>query len=234
GLVEVPMGITLREIIDDIGGGIRGGKRFKAVQTGGPSGGCISEHMLNLPVDFDQLTKAGSMMGSGGMIVMDEKTCMVDVAKYFLEFLLDESCGKCVPCRLGIDRMLEIVTDISEGRGRPEQISLLKELADTVAQTSLCALGKTAPNPVLSTLHYFAEEYEAHINDKHCPAGVCQALIKYEIDQEQCNGCGACLRACPHGAITGEKKQAHAIDLQSCQKCGICIGECKFNAIRII
>jgi NADH-quinone oxidoreductase subunit F len=171
------------------------------------------------------------MVGSGGIVVMDEKTCMVDMAKYFLAFLLDESCGKCVPCRLGIDRMLEIVTDISEGRGRPEQIDLLKELADTVASASLCGLGKSAPNPVLSTLRYFTEEYEAHVNEKRCPAGVCQALIKYEIDTEKCNGCGACWHACPHGAIEGKKKEAHVIDPVVCQKCGICLSVCKFDSI---
>ncbi|MGA1871014.1 MAG: NADH-ubiquinone oxidoreductase-F iron-sulfur binding region domain-containing protein [bacterium] len=234
GLVEVAMGTSLKTIVFDIGGGATNGKGIKAVQTGGPSGGCLPLHKFDLPVDFDVLSKEGSMVGSGGIVVMDEKTCMVDVAKYFLTFLQDESCGKCAPCRLGIDRMLEIVTDISEGRGRPEQIDLLVELGDTVAQASLCGLGKTAPNPVLSTLLYFPEEYDAHINDKKCPAGVCQALIKYEVYAEECNGCGACLRACPHGAIKGEKKQAHSIDSQLCQKCGICISECKFNAIRII
>ena len=173
------------------------------------------------------------MIGSGGIVVMDEKTCMVDVAKYFLEFLLDESCGKCVPCRLGIDRMLEIVTDVTEGRGRPEQIELLKELAETVAHTSLCGLGKTAPNPVLSTLRYFPEEYEAHINEKRCPAGVCHALIKYVIDDDKCKGCGICLDACPHGAIKGEKKEIHTINQGTCQKCGICISECKLDAISV-
>ncbi|UCG63578.1 MAG: 4Fe-4S binding protein [Deltaproteobacteria bacterium] len=231
GLVEVAMGTSLRSIVFDIGGGAINGRAVKAIQTGGPSGGCLPLDKLDLPVDFDALNEAGSMVGSGGIVVMDEKTCMVDVAKYFLAFLLDESCGKCVPCRLGIDRMLEIVTDITEGRGRPEQIDLLKELADTVASASLCGLGKTAPNPVLSTLRYFPEEYEAHINEKRCPAGVCQALIKYEIDTEQCNGCGACQHDCPHDAIEGKKKEAHVIDQLVCQKCGICLSVCKFDSI---
>lgn len=234
GLVEVAMGTSLRNIVFDIGGGATDGVGIKAVQTGGPSGGCLPIDKFDLPVDFEALYEAGSMIGSGGIVVMDEKTCMVDVAKYFLTFLQDESCGKCVPCRLGIDRMLEIITDITEGRGRPEQIELLKELAETVAHTSLCGLGKTAPNPVLSTLRYFPEEYEAHINEKRCPAGVCQALIKYEIDDEKCKGCGICLDACPHDAIKGEKKEAHTIDQDTCQKCGICIEECKLDAISVI
>jgi NADH-quinone oxidoreductase subunit F len=233
GLVEVAMGTSLHKIVFDIGGGANDGVGIKAVQTGGPSGGCLPTEKFNLPVDFDALYEAGSMVGSGGIVVMDEKTCMVDVAKYFLEFLMDESCGKCVPCRLGISRMLEIVTDITEGRGRPEQIDLLKELAETVAHTSLCGLGKTAPNPVLSTLRYFFSEYEAHINEKCCPAGVCQSLITYEIDDEKCKGCGACLKACPQGVIKGEKKEAHTIDQDTCQKCGICIDECKFDAINV-
>ena len=233
GLVEVAMGTSLRTIVFDIGGGAINGRAVKAVQTGGPSGGCLPLNQFDLPVDFDALYKAGSMVGSGGIVVMDEKTCMVDVAKYFLAFLLDESCGKCVPCRLGIDRMLEIVTDITEGRGRPEHIDLLNELADTVSSASLCGLGKTAPNPVLSTLRYFPEEYEAHIHEKRCPAGVCQALIKYEIDSEKCNGCGACLRACPHDAIKGEKKEVHSIDQIVCQKCGICLSVCKFDSILV-
>jgi NADH:ubiquinone oxidoreductase subunit F (NADH-binding)/(2Fe-2S) ferredoxin/NAD-dependent dihydropyrimidine dehydrogenase PreA subunit len=233
GLVEVAMGTSLRSIVFDIGGGASNGRAVKAVQTGGPSGGCLPLDKLDLPVDFDALYEAGSMVGSGGIVVMDEKTCMVDVAKYFLAFLLDESCGKCVPCRLGIDRMVEIVTDITEGRGRPEHIDLLKELANTVASASLCGLGKTAPNPVLSTLRYFPEEYEAHIKEKRCPAGVCQALIKYEIDTETCNGCGACRRACPHDAIEGKKNEVHVIDQLQCQKCGICLSVCKFDSIRI-
>jgi NADH:ubiquinone oxidoreductase subunit F (NADH-binding)/(2Fe-2S) ferredoxin/NAD-dependent dihydropyrimidine dehydrogenase PreA subunit len=231
GLVEVAMGTPLRTIVFDIGGGASDGVQVKAVQTGGPSGGCLPVDLFDLPVDFDTLAEAGSMVGSGGMVVMDERTCMVDVAKYFLRFLQDESCGKCIPCRLGIARMLEIVTDISEGRGRPEQLDLLEELAETVAEASLCALGKTAPNPVLSTLRYFREEYEAHIHEKRCPAGVCRALVRYEIDREKCTGCGACLRACPHDAISGAKTEPHIIDPAACVKCGICRDTCKFEAV---
>jgi len=231
GLVEVPMGTSLRTIIEEIGGGVRNGVGLKAVQTGGPSGGCLPVDKFDLPVDFETLAEAGSMVGSGGMVVMDQRTCMVDVAKYFLRFLQDESCGKCVPCRLGVDRMLEIVTDISEGRGRIDQIPLLEELGETVAATSLCGLGKTAPNPVLSTLKYFRDEYEAHIRAHKCPAGVCRALISYSIDPEKCTGCGVCLKACPHGAIRGEKKAPHVIDPASCQKCGICRSECKFDSV---
>lgn len=233
GLVEVAMGTSLRKIIFDIGGGGVNGKAIKAVQTGGPSGGCLPLDKLDLPVDFDVLYDAGSMVGSGGMVVMDEESCMVDVAKYFLTFLQDESCGKCVPCRLGVDRMLEIITDITEGRGVASQIALLDELADTVSQTSLCGLGKTAANPVISTLRYFREEYEAHINQKKCPAGVCKALITYSIDPDKCNGCGACQRACPHEAVLGIKKTAHVIDPHLCQKCGICRSECKLDAILV-
>ena len=233
GLVEVAMGTTIRHIVYDIGGGATNGKAIKAVQTGGPSGGCLSVDKFDLPVDFDVLYEAGSMVGSGGMVVMDESSCMVDVAKYFLTFLQDESCGKCVPCRLGIDRMLEIVTDITEGRGTLEQLELLEDLADTVTQTALCGLGKTAANPVLSTLRYFREEYEAHIIDNKCPAGVCKALIEYYIDPEKCTGCGTCKQACIHNAITGEKKEVHVINTDLCQKCGICRSECKFEAIQV-
>ncbi|MGD0780109.1 MAG: NADH-ubiquinone oxidoreductase-F iron-sulfur binding region domain-containing protein [Dehalococcoidales bacterium] len=234
GLVEVPMGMPIHKVVYDIGGGAADGKAIKAVQIGGPSGGCLSAEKFDLPVDFDVLAEAGSMVGSGGMVVMDENSCMVDVTKYFITFLQDESCGKCVPCRLGIDRMLEIITDITEGRGRPEQIPLLEELAETVSQTALCGLGKTAPNPVLTTLRYFRQEYEAHIDRRICPAGVCKALITYSIDSEKCTGCGACLRACSRKAITGVKKEPHVIDAGLCQKCGVCTSECKFDAIRVV
>ena len=233
GLVEVPFGTTLRTLVYDIGGGAVDGRAIKAVQTGGPSGGCLPVDKFDLPVDFDTLTKAGSMVGSGGMVVMDERTCMVDVARYFLAFLQDESCGKCVPCRIGIDRMLEMVTDIVEGRGTREQLALLEELAETVAETSLCALGKTAPNPVLSTLKYFRSEYEQHIDNKKCSAGVCRALIQYNVDSQVCTGCGVCLKACPTEAITGEKKQPHSINQDICSKCGICEDVCKFEAVGV-
>ncbi len=233
GLVEVAMGTPIRTVVFDIGGGARNGVPIKAVQIGGPSGGCLPVSTFDLPVDFDVLREAGSMVGSGSMVVMDEESCMVDVAKYFLEFLQDESCGKCMPCRLGIDRMLEIITDTTQGRGTLKQLDLLEELAETVAQTALCGLGKTAPNPVLTTLRYFRPEYEAHIKDKRCPAGVCKALITYSIDPQACNGCGACMRLCVHGAISGRKKQPHVIDPQLCQKCGICRSECKVEAIRV-
>ena len=233
GLVEVAMGTTIREVVFDIGGGAVNGNLIKAVQIGGPSGGCLPVDKFDLAVDFDALSEAGSMVGSGGMVVMDDETCMVDVAKYFLTFLQDESCGKCLPCRLGIDRMLEIITDITEGRGKPEQFDLLEELAATVSQTALCGLGKTAPNPVLTTLRYFRPEYEAHIDEKKCPAGVCKALITYSIDPDKCTGCGVCISGCVHGAITGEKKQVHVIDAELCQKCGICRSECKFDAIQV-
>jgi NADH-quinone oxidoreductase subunit F len=233
GLIEVPMGISLRKIVYDIGGGAANGKKIKAVQTGGPSGGCLPERMFDLPVDFEALDEAGSMVGSGGMVVMDESTCMVDVAKYFLKFLIDESCGKCVPCRVGLSRMQEIITDISEGRGTQDKLELLKDLAETVSVASLCALGKTAPNPVLSTIKYFESEYKAHIKEHRCPAGVCRELIHYTIAEKKCTACGACLRACPHGAITGAKKVAHKIDDEKCAKCGICLETCKFDAISV-
>jgi NADH:ubiquinone oxidoreductase subunit F (NADH-binding)/(2Fe-2S) ferredoxin len=233
GLVEVEMGTTINSVVFDIGGGGSNGNSIKAVQTGGPSGGCLPASKFNLPVDFDELAKAGSMVGSGGMVVMGQETCMVDVAKYFLAFLQDESCGKCVPCRMGIDRMLEIITDITEGNGTLEQIGLLEELGSTVSQTALCGLGKTAANPVLSTLRYFRDEYETHINEKKCSAGVCQALITYSVDPEICTCCGICKRGCPHGAIVGKKKQVHAINLDLCRKCGICKSECDFDAIQV-
>ncbi|MFO7810326.1 MAG: NADH-ubiquinone oxidoreductase-F iron-sulfur binding region domain-containing protein [Candidatus Delongbacteria bacterium] len=232
GLVEVPMGITLKEIIYDIGGGIPDGKKFKAVQTGGPSGGCIPAEMLDLPVDFDSLTKAGSMMGSGGMIVMDEKTCMVDVAKYFIAFLKDESCGKCTPCREGLTALLEILTRISSGEGREGDIELMEEISATMAESSLCALGQTAGNPVLSTIKYFRDEYEKHIRDKKCPAGVCKPLIKYSVN-DNCTGCTICAKNCPVNAISGELKKQHLIDQDKCIKCGVCYEVCKFNAITV-
>jgi len=231
GLVEVPMGVKLREIIFDIGGGIPGGRPFKAVQTGGPSGGCIPESMLDLTVDFDALSKAGSMMGSGGMIVMDDRTCMVDLARYFLGFLREESCGKCVPCREGIARSLEVLTRICNGLGQEDDIALLQELGETLQGFSLCALGKSAANPVLSTIKYFREEYEAHIREHRCAAGVCKPLIEYWIDPSACTGCTACARPCPEHAISGEKKAPHAIDPQLCIKCGACYEICRFNAI---
>ncbi len=231
GLVEVPMGITLKQIVFDIGGGPQNGKKIKAVQTGGPSGGCIPASLFDLPVDFDSLAKAGSMMGSGGMIVMDEGTCMVDVAKYFIHFLEGESCGKCLSCREGLKRMGQILDGITEGNGNGETLPLLEELAGVVADTSLCGLGKTAPNPVLSALRYFRSEFEDHITKQKCPAGVCNALIRYSISGEDCTGCGACKKICPVGAIEGEKKQTHTIFSGLCSKCGSCKDVCKANAV---
>jgi NADH-quinone oxidoreductase subunit F len=231
GLVEVPMGTTLRSIIFDIGGGIPKKKQFKAVQTGGPSGGCIPEQFLDLPVDFDELAKVGSIMGSGGMIVMDEDTCMVDVARYFVDFLKDESCGQCNPCREGLKQMLAILTDICEGRGKEGDIELLEELGIMMQKFSLCGLGTSAPNPVLTNVLYFRKEYEAHIKDKKCPAGVCKPLFHYEIDPEACTGCQVCFRKCPQDAISGEKKKPHQLHQDKCIKCGICYDGCKFNAI---
>jgi len=231
GLVEVPMGITLRDIIYKIGGGILKDRDFKAVQTGGPSGGCIPKSLIDMPVDFDELTKAGSMMGSGGMIVMDDTDCMVDVAKYFTKFLEEESCGKCTPCREGMRRMKEVLIDITEGRGTEGSIALLEELAEAIALGSLCALGSTAANPVLSTLRYFRDEYEAHIQEKRCPAGVCKELILYSILEDLCTGCHRCFRECPQQAVSGEAKKPHRIDSAKCIKCGICYDVCKFDAV---
>jgi len=231
GLVEVPMGTTLAQIVHKIGGGVPKGKKLKAIQIGGPSGGCLPRDLIGMPIDFDVLQQLGSMMGSGGMVVMDEDTCMVDVARYFLKFLLEESCGKCVTCRDGIERLLEIVTRITEGNGCEEDLPLIEELANVVKDASMCGLGQTAPNPVLSTMRYFKDEYLTHIRDKRCPAGVCRELIIYSILEDKCNGCGACRKLCPKQAISGEMKELHTIDLEKCIKCGICYETCKFDAI---
>ncbi len=238
GLVEVPMGTTLREVIEEIGGGIPNGKKFKAAQTGGPSGGCIPAHLIDTPIDYDNLIAIGSMMGSGGLIVMDEDNCMVDIAKFFLEFTVDESCGKCTPCRIGTRRLLEILDKIISGKGEMEDLDRLEELANYIKSASLCGLGQTAPNPVLSTLRYFRDEYVAHIVDKKCPAGVCKKLLQYKIVADKCFGCGMCARQCPADAISktdyvapGKKLAAYAIDPKKCVKCGACMGACKFKAI---
>lgn len=232
GLIEVPLGITLREIIFEIGGGIEGNRRLKAVQTGGPSGGCIPASMIDIPVDYESLARVGSIMGSGGMIVMDETDCMVNVAKYFLQFTQSESCGKCVPCRIGTKRLLEILERITSGRGKPEDIEKAKKLSLNIKATSLCGLGQTAPNPVLSTLEYFIDEYEAHIFEKRCPAGACKDLLNYTILEELCKGCGMCLKVCPSGAIIGERKKPHKIISDVCIKCGACFDVCKFKAVK--
>ena len=231
GLVEVPMGTTLREIVEEIGGGIPGGKKFKAAQTGGPSGGCIPAECIDTPLDYDSLLAIGSMMGSGGMIILDEDTCMVDIAKFYLEFTADESCGKCTPCRIGTKRLLQLLTKITEGKGEPEDLDKIEELAAHMKQSSLCALGQSAPNPVLSTLRYFRKEYEEHILEKRCAAGVCKALMTYYVIPEKCKGCTLCARNCPVKAISGSVKQPHVIDTSKCVKCGLCMANCKFGAI---
>lgn len=231
GLVEVPMGTTLREIVFDIGGGIPNGRKFKAAQTGGPSGGCIPEENLDTPIDYESLSKIGSMMGSGGLIVMDDSKCMVNLAKFYLGFTVDESCGQCTPCRIGTKRMLEILERITEGKGEEGDIEKLEVLAETIKKTSICGLGQTAPNPVLSTLHYFRNEYEEHIKNKNCPAGECKALKKFQINQEKCKRCGLCARNCPVQAISGNREEGYQIDTNKCIKCGLCASKCNFKAI---
>jgi NADP-reducing hydrogenase subunit HndC len=231
GLVEIPMGTTLREVVEDIGGGCPDGKKFKAAQTGGPSGGCIPASLIDTPLDYESMAAIGSIIGSGGLIVMDEDNCIVDIAKFFLQFTMDESCGKCSPCRIGTKRMYEILDKITQGKGTLEDLDILEELALHVKENSLCGLGQTAPNPVLSTLRYFRDEYEAHVVDKKCPAGVCKGLVEYKILSDKCIGCTACARVCPVDAISGKVKEVHSIDPSLCIKCGSCIAACKFGAI---
>ncbi len=233
GLVEVPMGITIKDVIYKLGGGITDDKKFKAVQLGGPSGGCIPEHLSHTPVDYDSVNATGAIMGSGGMVVMDESTCVVDIAKFFLDFTQKESCGKCTFCRIGTKRMLETLTRITEGEGQEGDIEMLEELADTIKDSSLCGLGQTAPNPVLTTIKYFRDEYEAHIRDKKCPAASCKQLLTYTVIDEKCTGCMACLKGCPTDAIEGEKKQVHRILQDKCIQCGVCFTRCKFDAIHV-
>jgi NADH:ubiquinone oxidoreductase subunit F (NADH-binding) len=232
GLIEVPMGIPLRKIIYDIGGGIKKGRKFKAVQLGGPSGGCIPEHLLDTPVTYEDIVQTGAIVGSGGMVVMDDLNCMVSVAKFFLEFTTDESCGKCTPCRVGTKVMLDILTGITEGRGKPEEVPLLQDLGKDIITTSLCGLGQTAPNPVITTIRYFGDEYESHIKDGWCKAGVCRDLVTFYIEPESCKGCGACMRVCPAGAIAGEKKKPHVINQELCIKCRSCFEACKFASVK--
>lgn len=231
GLVEVPMGTTLREIVEEIGGGIPNGKKFKAAQTGGPSGGCIPAKYLDIEMDYDNLLEIGSMMGSGGLIVMDESTCMVDIAKFFLEFTVDESCGKCTPCRVGTKRLLEMLTDITEGKADMQELEKMENLCHYIKENSLCGLGQTAPNPVLSTLQYFRDEYVEHIKEHKCRAGVCKAMLRYTILEDKCKGCSACSRICPVGAISGTVKNPFKIDWDKCIRCGACLNTCKFKAI---